>query len=203
VSTMSARDAIRAQMAAEQAPVRKMSLAAIAARMLVAPVVLCCIAAIVMSPARTVFAAVPSLLIFAIAGVVAAGAFVLAPRKPALAEKVARGSVVVMAVAFAAELMQHTDTPVGGMVGCSMTTLGFGAVACALLMVFSRFTRFPFRRMHKVAGAVACVGVMVVPLFRHCPNTSFVHLLICHVVVPVVLCVVFVAAPGWQRRAAT
>lgn len=134
----------------------------------------------------------PSVVVVGIATACALSGLAVAPARPGLGERLAQFSVVVAVVGFALELARSVPGGATGAGMCFTMTGSVGLVAVVAAGLGVSASGLPLRFWHRVGlGLVGVLGACTA-VWHHCQSDELGHVMLAHVVGPVVLVVVVV-----------
>jgi len=141
-----------------------------------------------------------SVVLAGVASLLALVGVAVAPRRPGLGERMAQFATAVALVAFAVELRPMVPGPGTLGVGCLSMTGIMALVVSALTMASLAASGLPLRVWHRVGLATAAVLGSAMAVWHHCAAETVVHVMVGHVVGPVLVGVVLVVVPWCRRR---
>lgn len=163
-----------------------------------------CLAVVVMAvlllpPGRGVSA---SVVLAGLTSLLALAGVVVAPQRPAAGERIGQLATVVAFVAFGLELRPMMPGAGTAGVGCLSMTAVMALVVSALTMASLAVSGLPLRLWHRVGLATAAVLGSAMAVWHHCAADTVAHIVVGHVIGPMLVGVVLVVVPWWRRRRA-
>jgi hypothetical protein len=181
-------DLIATQGAARAAPIAT-------ALRIVLPLVVVLVTAVYLLPALRGVSA--SVVVVGLATVCALAGLAIAPARPGVGERLAQLSVVVAIASFALELGRTVPGGAAGAGTCFSLTGSVGLVAVVVAGLGVSASGLPLRWWHRVSlGLVGVLGACTA-VWHHCSSDELGHVMLAHIVGPVVLVVVIVAVARW------
>lgn len=158
---------------------------------IVLPVVAVVGGAMAMLPALQGLAA--SVVVVGLASLLALVGVAVAPTRPGAGERLAQLSIPTAVIGFALEVLRAVPGGVGGAGMCFTMTGGIALVAVVAAGLGLSTSGLPLRLWHRIGLGVVGVMGACTAVWHHCQSDELGHVMLAHLVGPLVLLIVVIA----------